>query len=73
MIVDDAIIAAAVSTDFREPYWKKKTGNAKVFWTLAFCIALKYGAPDKIRTCGLWLRRPTLYPTELRAHQRELK
>lgn len=26
------------------------------------------GAPDKIRTCGLWLRRPTLYPAELRAH-----
>ena len=25
------------------------------------------GAPDRIWTCGLWLRRPTLYPTELRA------
>ena len=25
------------------------------------------GAPDRIRTCDLWLRRPTLYPTELRA------
>ena len=24
-------------------------------------------APDKIRTCDLWLRRPTLYPAELRA------
>src|SRR5262249_56892398 len=24
------------------------------------------GAPDKIRTCDLWLRRPTLYPAELR-------
>src|SRR5204862_1413221 len=23
-------------------------------------------APDKIRTCDLWLRRPTLYPAELR-------
>ena len=30
------------------------------------------GAPDRIRTCGLWLRRPTLYPTELRAHQNAL-
>ena len=29
------------------------------------------GAPDRIRTCGLWLRRPTLYPTELRAHAGE--
>ena len=26
-----------------------------------------FGAPDRIRTCDLWLRRPTLYPTELRA------
>ena len=26
-----------------------------------------YGAPDRIRTCDLRLRRPTLYPTELRA------
>jgi Phage integrase family len=27
------------------------------------------GAPGRIRTCGLWLRRPTLYPAELRAHE----
>ena len=27
------------------------------------------GAPGAIRTHGLWLRRPTLYPTELRAHK----
>ena len=27
-----------------------------------------FGAPGAIRTHGLWLRRPTLYPTELRAH-----
>ena len=27
------------------------------------------GAPDRIRTCGLRLRRPTLYPAELRAHE----
>ncbi len=26
-----------------------------------------FGAPDRIRTCDLWLRRPTLYPSELRA------
>jgi hypothetical protein len=29
----------------------------------------KSGAPGRIRTCGLWLRRPTLYPAELRAHR----
>ena len=28
-------------------------------------------APGRIRTCGLWLRRPTLYPAELRAQQGE--
>src|SRR5215468_6769966 len=28
------------------------------------------GAPDRSRTCDLWLRKPTLYPTELRAHDR---
>ena len=27
-------------------------------------------APDRIRTCDLWLRRPTLYPAELRARKR---
>ena len=27
---------------------------------------LIYGAPDTIRTCGLSLRRGSLYPTELR-------
>ena len=27
-------------------------------------------APGRIRTCDLWLRRPTLYPAELRAHTR---
>src|SRR5210317_1616401 len=26
-----------------------------------------YGAPERIRTSDLWLRRPTLYPAELRA------
>ena len=28
---------------------------------------LRDGAPGRIRTCDLWLRRPTLYPAELRA------
>ena len=30
-------------------------------------VVERAGAPDRIRTCDLWLRRPTLYPTELRA------
>ena len=28
----------------------------------------EFGAPGEIRTHDLWLRRPTLYPTELQAH-----
>ena len=35
-------------------------------WAMAFLGGL-YGAPDRIRTCDLRLRRPTLYPAELRA------
>lgn len=27
-----------------------------------------FGAPDRIRTCDLWNRNPTLYPAELRVH-----
>ena len=30
----------------------------------------RVGAPGRIRTCGLWLRRPTLYPAELRARSK---
>ena len=32
-------------------------------------IPFRYGAPNRIRTCGLPLRRRSLYPTELRAHK----
>ena len=32
------------------------------------CILRGNGTPERIRTFDLWLRRPTLYPTELRAH-----
>ena len=30
----------------------------------------KYGAPDRIRTCDLCLRRAALYPAELRVRAR---
>lgn len=30
------------------------------------------GTPDRIRTYGLRLRKPTLYPAELRVHMIEL-
>src|SRR5262245_9966604 len=31
----------------------------------------EFGAPGRARTCNLWLRRPTLYPVELRAHEND--
>ena len=31
-------------------------------------VVQERGAPDRIRTCGLRLRRATLYPAELRVH-----
>src|SRR5690349_4782914 len=31
--------------------------------------ACSIGAPDRIRTCDPWLRKPILYPTELRARR----
>src|ERR1700710_2217920 len=37
-----------------------------IFWHSLF-VTLLLGAPDRSRTCDLWLRKPTLYPTELRA------
>lgn len=36
--------------DFGKPYWKEKTKNAKVFWTLAFFVVPKFGVPKRIRT-----------------------
>ncbi len=30
------------------------------------------GGQCRIRTCGLWLRRPTLYPTELIAREERI-
>ena len=31
------------------------------------------GAPDTIRTCDRWYRKPVLYPAELRAHTISIK
>ena len=31
-------------------------------------MAYNDGTPGRIRTCGLRIRSPALYPTELRAH-----
>ena len=41
----------------------KKTTKKKL---LSGCFY--FGTPDRIRTCDLRLRRPLLYPAELRAH-----
>jgi hypothetical protein len=36
---------------------------------LAMTVGRRNGAPDRIRTCDPWLRKPILYPTELRARR----
>ena len=46
--------------DSREEPFEESLAKPPVF--LGFS-----GAPGRIQTCGLRLRRPTLYPTELRA------
>ncbi len=38
-----------------------------LLWTVSK-IWQKIGAPDRIRTCDLCLRRAALYPAELRVH-----
>ena len=43
----------------------KKTG---VFLADKVNLLQFYGDPDRIRTCGLTLRKRTLYPAELRDH-----
>ena len=68
---------------FLSLYWNKKSGpymghtwaicgpqmghkKAKLVNTI-LAHMIKYGAPGAIRTRDLWLRKPTLYPAELRA------
>ena len=47
-----------------------RSQNKKQVTPVLWCNLLNlFGAPGVIRTHGLWLRRPTLYPTELRAHK----
>ena len=60
--------------------WKTRAVDVELQWSLAearanVTLVLRIhiddvGAPGRIRTCGLWLRRPTLYPAELRARMR---
>ncbi len=35
-------------------------------YKLELFTSSEYGVPGGIRTCDLWLRKPTLYPAELR-------
>ncbi len=45
------------------PENKKEVGSC-----LSGIISFYFGAPGRIRTCGLRIRSPLLYPTELQAH-----
>ncbi len=49
--------------------YRKKTGSRPVYFIISVLSykAVRTGAPGGSRTHDLWLRRPTLYPAELRA------
>src|ERR1041384_2077274 len=51
-------------------YVTRATSNVFPASTATLSNATTSGAPGRIRTCDLWLRRPTLYPAELRARNR---
>jgi hypothetical protein len=67
-----------IATDRRAPAWEaglllnyehllfEQTVNGEERLFLLFSIQGD-GAPGRTRTCGILLRRQTLYPTELRA------
>jgi hypothetical protein len=50
---------------------KRKWHRGLEMNSLVLASSLGCGTPGRARTCDLRLRRPTLYPTELRAHKRE--
>ena len=52
--------SGALPTELQPPYWIESDLHTS-------------GALDRIWTCDLWLRRPTLYPTELRALEASLR
>jgi hypothetical protein len=62
----DFVSAPALPSD-----WRPLTPLRVVRWRSVFLSSLrslrKTGAPDRIRTCDLCLRRAALYPAELRA------
>jgi len=52
----------------------KQMGKSRVSQSASIDVKLALeSAPDRIRTCDLWFRRPALYPTELRARVRGSK
>ncbi len=57
------------SADGLGPSWSYPCGKCTHAWAARAGqrSAQKSNAPDRIRTCDLRFRRPTLYPTELRA------
>lgn len=47
---------------------RHEMGTEKICGVMPEMASGQNGAPGGIRTHGLWLRKPTLYPTELQAH-----
>ena len=62
-------VAALLATPLRGRLTRnKKTGRHGPVLKRFFVVSKKRtGTPERIRTSDLWLRKPTLYPTELQA------
>src|SRR5882724_9585813 len=73
-------ISVRSSTEWRWTITRSASSAGRTCWsgrcwrTVApcpgFAVLFANGAPDRIRTCDLRLRRATLYPAELRVPQR---
>ena len=53
---------------FAESFSSYKVWTPLLLRAIVYTLIFQCGAPDAIRTHDLRLRRPTLYPAELRVH-----
>ena len=68
--VGTVVIAAASAPPSAADAATASPANSSRIKRIRPCIDMPQGeggAPDRSRTCDLWLRKPTLYPAELRA------
>jgi hypothetical protein len=64
----NSILTAATPSSATVSDFSNRGGLFLVGRGARYAAPVNFGAPDTIRTCGLRLRRATLYPAELRVH-----